>query len=105
MAPPTGDVHAWCRVTERELQRAVEILARLCRWLVYHTYDSRRSQAGFPDLVMIRGHRMIAAELKSQKGELRPEQQQWMAAFDGVPFVESYVWRPSDMETIRSILV
>ena len=36
--------------TEKGFQAAVVELARLRGWLVYHTYDSRRSAKGFPDL-------------------------------------------------------
>ena len=41
-------------MNEAELQRNVLSLAAMTGWLAYHTYDSRRSQAGFPDLVLVR---------------------------------------------------
>jgi hypothetical protein len=60
-------------------------------WLVYHTHDSRRSAAGFPDLVFLRDGAMIVAECKwkryvrgPKKGEpkgLRVEQVAWLDAF------------------------
>lgn len=83
-------------MSERELEDAVEALARTCGWLVYHTHDSRRSEAGFPDIVMLREGRLIFAELKSQKGLLGREQRRWLSALIATERVEVYVWRPED---------
>jgi hypothetical protein len=41
--------------TEKQFMAQVIQLARLRKWLVYHTHDARRSVAGFPDLVLVRG--------------------------------------------------
>lgn len=54
-------------MTERQFQPQVVQLARLCGWLIYHTFDSRRSAAGFPDLCMVRGDRCLFVELKSDR--------------------------------------
>jgi len=54
-------------------------LARLAGFLVYHTHDSRRSEAGYPDLTITGKGRIIFAELKSERGRLRPEQSIWLA--------------------------
>lgn len=42
---------------------------------------------GFPDVLAIRGDRIIAAELKSDRGRLTDEQSQWLDALAaaGVP--------------------
>lgn len=65
-----------------------------CRWLglrCYHTHDSRRSAAGFPDLVIV-GRRVAFVELKANS-RISREQQAWIddlaAAGEWV-----YVWRP-----------
>jgi hypothetical protein len=41
--------------------------------LLYHTFDSQHSAAGFPDLVMARGRRLVAAELKTERPSDWPE--------------------------------
>jgi hypothetical protein len=82
-------------VTEAELQAAVIDLARTFQWTVYHTHDSRRSQAGFPDLVMVRDGELIFAELKSEKGKLSPAQREWLRELD-MTSVAVYIWRPVD---------
>jgi len=82
---------------ERELQAQVVELARWLGWLVYHTYDSRRSAPGFPDLVMVHegSGALLFAELKRDGQHPTPEQQRWLRALGrrGVAFV----WRPRDL--------
>lgn len=80
------------RFTESQLQAAVVQLARLRGWLVYHTYDSRRSHAGFPDLVLVR-ERVVFAELKAEKGVLSPQQSTWLRRLDDAG-AEWFLWRP-----------
>ena len=79
-------------MTERELQNAVLELAGYLGWLTYHTYDSRRSNAGFPDLALVRPGRLIFAELKSAKGKVSDAQVRWIALLQTV--AEAYVWYP-----------
>lgn len=82
-------------MTEKELQQSVLDLARARGWRCYHTFDSRRSEPGFPDAVLIRGERLLAIEFKSEKGKLTPEQQAWLEAFRDVWVVEAIVVRPA----------
>jgi hypothetical protein len=91
------------RETERQFQQAVEDLARALRWRVYHTYDSRRSAPGFPDLVLARQDEpIIFAELKTDKGRVSPAQAEWLAALeDTASDVEVHVWRPSEWSAIE----
>lgn len=76
--------------------------AKLSGWLVYHTHDSRRSPEGFPDLVLVRGPRLVVAELKSETGVLSPAQKEWISALSRT--AETYVWRPSDWPEIEETL-
>lgn len=59
----------------------------------YHTHDSRRSEAGFPDLTLVRPPRLIFVELKTHSGWFDFEQPIWLDALHRCG-VEVYVWRP-----------
>ena len=78
-------------MSERQLQDAVVELATWCKWMSYHTFDSRRSAPGFPDLVLLRRDRIIAVELKSAIGKVTGEQQRWLDALGnaGIPTARS----------------
>lgn len=106
-SPQSGQVAAEPRRTmppmsEKNLQSAVEKLARFSGWLVYHTHDSRRSQPGFPDLVMVSGKRgmVLYRELKSATGKLRPEQVTWLDELTAAG-EDAGVWRPADLVSGR----
>lgn len=88
--------------SEAAWQSRVRYVARLYGWAVYHTHDSRRSDPGFPDLVIVR-ERVVVAELKTERGRVTPEQEAWLAAFRAAG-VEAYVWRPSDWEDAVRVL-
>lgn len=79
-------------------------LSRLYQWKVYHTHDSRRSEAGYPDLTLVRGQRLIYCELKSARGRLTAAQREWLTALGAVPGVETYCWRPDDWTSILCTL-
>ena len=105
------------QMTEAEHLEQVKAVALTCGWRLYHTFDSRRSAAGFPDLVLVRPPRVIFAELKSEKGRLDtrqrysprtgralPNQKDWKDAFESCPGVDYYLWRPSDWDSILGVL-
>lgn len=81
-------------MTEKQLQQAIVDYARLAGWLVFHPHDSRRSEPGFPDLVLVRD-RVIFAELKTDDGRMSKEQSAWTYALAQAG-AEVYLWRPSD---------
>ena len=87
-------------MTETQFLKSVVSVAEDGGWLVYHTYDSRRSQAGFPDLVMTKAGRTIFAELKSQKGRIKAAQQNWLDELGKTQGLEVFLWRPSDMDEV-----
>lgn len=93
-------------MTEAELQAWVTTSARMLGWLAYHTHDSRHSEAGFPDCVLVRPPRMIVAELKSMKGKVTAGQQLWLDAFKALalPGVQVHVWRPDQLDDILEVL-
>lgn len=106
----SGEVRPWAtpahlQPPEKVFQEQVVQLARHCGWLVYHTYDARRSEKGFPDLVMVRGARVVVAELKSASGRVTPEQMRWIEAFKRIPHIQTFVWRPGDWDEVEATLV
>lgn len=81
--------------TEKQFQEVVVKRARAHGWLVYHTFDSRRSEPGFPDLVLVRD-RIVFRELKTNQGRLSPYQSRFLAALKAAG-ADVGVWRPSDL--------
>ena len=81
-------------MSEAQLQDAVMGLADVFGLRVHHETDSRRSRAGFPDLVIV-GRRVLFVELKRQDGRVRPEQRAWLEALTAAEGVTAVVWRPS----------
>lgn len=91
---------------EQDLQAAIVQAAGLSGWLTYHTYDSRRSVPGFPDLVLVHPGRTIIlfAELKSEKGKLTADQILWLTSLArATPDV--YVWRPEHYDAALAWIV
>lgn len=117
---------------ERDLQDAIIEAARLFGWRVAHFRVAKTKHgwrtpvaadgAGFPDLVLVRGSRLIFAELKGDGGRVRPEQDLWLDALSLVasevemavadsnlrdltepyaPSVEVFLWRPDDWTSGR----
>lgn len=91
-------------LSEKQFQQQVIDLAKMTGWKTYHTHDSRRSNPGFPDLVMVRRGRMIFAELKTRTGRVSAEQEQWLDELRQCPNAEVYLLRPADMPLIAQIL-
>lgn len=80
-----------------ELQTNVVELAETYDWLWWHDTDSRKNNAGLPDLILLRPPRLIFAELKTERDQLRKAQRVWVEKLAGVPGVECMVWRPSHL--------
>lgn len=96
------------RQSERSFQEAVIEYAELHGWRVAHFADSRRDvgggvlvgdvrASGAPDLILARDGVFLLAELKSERGRIRPNQRPWLAA--GV-----HLWRPRDWASIETRL-
>lgn len=105
-------------MTEAELQGGVIDLAQAFRWRVAHFRPAQTERGwrtavaadgeGYPDLTLVREERLIFAELKGERGRLRPAQTEWLNALALVagraerlnagraePLVEVFIWRPS----------
>lgn len=78
--------------------------ARLLGWMAYHTHDSRKSEPGFPDIIAVRGGRVLAIECKRERGRVRPEQVMWVEALSEVPGVTAMIARPSQWDEVETLL-
>ena len=81
---------------EKALLNQVRALAHALGWLAYHTHRSDRSEPGYPDLTLVRGGRLIFAELKTEKGKTTGPQDAWLAALE-TSTAEVYLWRPTQL--------
>lgn len=93
-------------INETQWEAQVRHLAKIYHWTYYHTWLSKYSAAGFPDCVLVSAerHRIIFAELKSETGQLSPEQYEWLTELTEAGCKEVYLWRPSDFDKIAQIL-
>ncbi len=100
-------------VSERDWMRQVTDAAEMFGWTWAHFRPAMTSKgwrtpvsgpmgAGFPDLILCRGDRLVLAELKSQDGRLTPDQR---AVLDVLrPAAEVYTWRPTDLMAVLDVL-
>lgn len=105
-------------VSERELQDTVIEMAQRLGWLVAHFRPAKTEKGwrtpveadgkGFPDLVLVRvdpnGGRVIFAELKREGEKPNADQRMWLGTLKGCRGVETFVWRPSDLDAIEEAL-
>lgn len=90
-------------MNEKQFQANVVELAHYLGYLTYHTLDSRGSEPGFPDLVIVGRNRLLFREIKSEKGMLTQAQLKWGGALMAGGGDWS-VWRPSQMELVQATL-
>lgn len=89
--------------TERRFMAQVVAYAEMMGWKVYHPFDSRRSAAGFPDLVAVRRPRVVWAELKSDRGRVTAAQHAWLHLLSECG-QEVYLWHPRDWPVVERVL-
>ena len=92
-------------MTEKELRQSIVRAAKEFGWKVYFSWTSIHSPAGFPDLCMVRGSRLVFAELKTDKGKVTLDQQVWLDALRASGKCEVYLWRPSDIDAAYAALL
>lgn len=114
-------------LNEKEFQSQVLALAQMHSWRTAHfsttvkmvkraggyAYIPDKGAAGFPDLVLVRGPRLVFAELKTDKTKTSDDQDAWLSElrdveaygiFRGLDNVQVHLWRPRDWETIVEVL-
>ena len=101
-------------ISEAEFSGQVYELAQQTGWRCHHGRPGRsaagrwstpiQGDVGFPDWVMVRGDRLIFAELKTSNGQATPDQVEWLQALDRVEYVTAQLWRPHDLTEIATLL-
>lgn len=92
-------------VTEDDLLTAIVEAAVWLGWRVHHDRRSdlarQQGHAGFPDVIAIRGGRIKAFELKSERGQLSGDQFAWQREMPQNSHAFEYrVVRPADLDSI-----
>lgn len=98
---------------EADWQRDIIQLAQTLGWKVAHFRPAMTKHgwktavagdgAGFPDICLVRD-RIVFAELKNETRALDEPQLEWQAALE-VAGVETYVWRPQDLDDVMAVLL
>lgn len=98
--------------TEKDFQAWVIDTAKRRGWKYAHTYRAlmqdgqwrTTTSPGFPDLLLLRGPRLVAMEVKSKTGRVDPLQDQWLDAFALLPCAEAWVVDPTMAAEVMRIL-
>lgn len=84
-------------------------VAKLNGFMVHHSRPARTTRGwrtpitghvGVPDLLLARDGMVLAAELKSNAGNLRPEQKEWLRHLGP----HGCLWRPRDADQVLARL-
>lgn len=96
--------------SERDWQNFVIARALNHGWTYYHAPDNkpcngRRQKIvpGFPDLVLVKGSKLVFAELKAETGRVSAEQKVWLAKLAATG-CEAHIWRPSQWKEVNEYL-
>jgi hypothetical protein len=97
------------KATEKRFMATVIAYATLHRWRVFHPFDSRKSTPGWPDLALVKGARLVLAELKTETGRTTAAQEEWLYALQRVAeasggAVAVHVWTPESWPEIERVL-
>ena len=100
--------------TEAAFQRQVIRLARMTGWrtAAFRPAMNQRGDwrtpvqgdgKGWPDLVLVKGDRILFRELKTAAGQLSPEQREWRDTLVAAG-ADWALWRPRDWDAIEATL-
>ena len=81
------------------VRRSAAVSAKTGKVVSYVTSE------GWPDLVLVKGNKIIFWELKSDRGEIEQEQHEWLTALEAVETVHQVgCVRPRDFDLIEATL-
>ena len=103
MKPGSRSEALYDALTEKQWQTVVTDYATLCGWEWFHNPDSRRVNAGLPDLLLVREGEALFVELKKHKGKVTRKQQHILGLLDSAG-IESHIWWPNDWPTVTERL-
>ena len=104
---------------EAAFQAEILRVAHQYGWATYHTHDSRGSDKGWPDLVLVRNTQLLFVECKGVRTYVSKAQKLWLAmlqriadtvaSYTGVlphgPLIQVHLWRaPGDWNEIYRVL-
>ena len=92
------------KISEKAFQQQIIEAATYLGYMHYHTWDSRRSVAGYPDLTLVKSGRMIFVEVKVGRNKTSKAQDAWLDMLATCPGVEVYVWYPHQWNEIEATL-
>jgi len=84
------------KLTHKDMDENVREICKVMGYLHYHTHDSRRSQPGFPDWLIIKEDTLVFVELKCGKDKLNEDQIKWFVALRRLRRCEAYVVRDQE---------
>jgi hypothetical protein len=88
---------------EKDFYGPIRDMATTAGWLVFHAFDSRRSDEGFPDFVFVRD-RVVFAEIKGGTTRITPAQIVWVERLRQAG-AEAYIWRmPQGLDEAARVL-
>lgn len=90
-------------LTEAQFQRQVTDLCDVLRLKWHHETDSRRTNPGWPDLTIVGPGGIVFLELKSAKGRVSKDQQEWIDALNAAG-QRAYIARPADLPILTKLL-
>jgi hypothetical protein len=102
------------KLLEKDLQKQIIDLGHLYGWRIAHFRPALRQSghystpvgadgAGWPDLTLVKGRRLIFAEIKAQDGKTSTEQDIWLDCLEKTG-ATVFIWKPSDWDDIQRVL-
>lgn len=91
-------------LAERDWQKVIVNGMEERGWIVNHVGKARTAKgdwvtpttsSGYPDLVAVRGPRLLAVEVKDRRKPVDPRQVAWLLLFATIPTANAWVLRPT----------
>jgi hypothetical protein len=102
------------KLLEKDFQKQIIDLGHLYGWRIalfrpalrqsgHYSTPVGADGAGWPDLTLVKGRRLIFAEIKAQAGVTSPDQDIWLDCLKQTG-AAVFIWKPSDWDSIQKVL-